>query len=93
VIIKIGLSEDNLKVIPYGHRVKIIKRIRELKGADEVRPIQNNNYEELPDVDAYEAEQRRLFQQAVSEFRGNKGEIKIENHSIKESNNVVSNVK
>ena len=57
----------------------------------EVRPVQNNDYEELPDIDAYEAEQRRLFQQAVEEFRGNKGEIKIEDHSNRQDK-IIANV-
>jgi hypothetical protein len=45
----------------------------------------------LPDIDAYEAEQRRLFQQAVEEFRGNKGDIKIEDSSNRQDK-VLANV-
>ncbi len=88
------MAEESLKIIPYGHRVKIVKRIREIN--EEVRPVQRNEYEELPeiednrsnfnngditDINAYEEEQRRLFQQAVSEFRGGKGDIVIEDQS------------
>jgi hypothetical protein len=71
--------------------VKILKKIKEIREANEVRPLQNNDYEELPDIDAYEAEQRRLFQEAVNEFRGNKGIVKIEDYSKKQSN-VTTNV-
>jgi hypothetical protein len=42
-------------------------------------------------MDAYEAEQRRLFQQAVDEFRGIKGEIKIEDSSNRQDK-VLANV-
>ncbi len=84
-----------MKIIPYGHRVKIVKHIREIN--DEIRPVQKNEYEELPpmeenrgnfiengdvtDIDAYEKEQRRLFQHAVAQFRGAKGDIVIEYQS------------
>jgi hypothetical protein len=78
VLIYIDTSEEVLKFVPYGHRAKMMKRIKEMATTTTIRPVQNNVYEELPmamefnsieDIEAYEAEQRRLFQQAVAQFR------------------------
>lgn len=52
---------------------------------------ENNVNSPIDDIDEYEAEQRRLFQQAVAEFRGGKGEILVEDQSKKDNDE--SNVK
>lgn len=79
--------------IPYGHRAKIMKRLKDFR-SDEIRPSNGTLYEELPievaigednlnvnSKDTYdEQEQRRLFQKAVSDFRNaNNNTIKISN--------------
>ncbi len=66
--------------IPYGHRNKIMKRIKN-KNSDGTRPVTNNQYDELPpnEEDVYDEEkQRRLFQEAVEAFRGNKNQDNYE---------------
>jgi hypothetical protein len=66
-----------------------------------VRPLQSNIYEELPmgnnatefnsieEIEAYEAEQRRLFQQAVNEFRNANTEQTTQNNFNKGENNIL----
>jgi hypothetical protein len=101
--------------IPYGHRVKIMKRISgknkkdkesgidEIQIKNNIREISKNNYEELPspvhDInnfdnnndEGYDEElQRKLFQEAVNEFRHGKKNFKTEDViDIKENSNKV----
>jgi hypothetical protein len=90
------VKDECFEFIPYGHRMKIIKRIKELNNVH-VRPEQHNVYEELPikgdfndidDIEAYEAEQRQLFQQAVQQFR--RGEPAAD-EQINEASNIETN--
>ncbi len=65
------MDEEKLKTlnIPYGHRMKMLKKISEMK---ETRPLSKIDYEELPGPadEVYDEElQRKLFQDAVEEFR------------------------
>ncbi len=73
------MDEEKLKTmnIPYGHRIKMLKKIAELK---EIRPLSKIDYEELPEQqdEMYNEElQQKLFREAVEEFR-NGGKSKQE---------------